>query len=80
MLDLSVVVPVYRCQECLRALYDRVTRAVAEITSKYEILFVDDRSAYSLGPLASERSSSRSRTARSAGSRGQREVAPRPVR
>jgi dolichol-phosphate mannosyltransferase len=44
MLDLSVVVPVYRCEECLRALYDRVTRAVAEITPRYEIIFVDDRS------------------------------------
>ena len=44
MRDLSVVVPVYRCEKCLRALYDRVTSTVAEITSRYEIVFVDDRS------------------------------------
>jgi polyisoprenyl-phosphate glycosyltransferase len=44
VLDLSVVIPVYRCEECLRALYDRVTRAVAEVTPRYEIVFVDDRS------------------------------------
>jgi dolichol-phosphate mannosyltransferase len=42
--ELSVVVPVYRCEECLRALYDRLTRSVAEITSSYELVFVDDRS------------------------------------
>src|SRR3989442_973673 len=44
MPELSVVVPVYRCGECLRALYDRVTRSVSEITSDYELVFVDDRS------------------------------------
>ncbi len=43
MVDLSIVVPVYRCEECLGALYDRATRAVAEITPSYEIVFVDGR-------------------------------------
>jgi glycosyltransferase involved in cell wall biosynthesis len=44
MTELTVVVPVYRCEECLRALYDRLTRSVSEVTPDYELVFVDDRS------------------------------------
>jgi len=44
MAQLSVVVPVYSCDECLRALYDRLARVLSEITLDFEIVFVDDRS------------------------------------
>jgi polyisoprenyl-phosphate glycosyltransferase len=43
-LELSVVVPVYGCGGCLVALHDRLTRSVATITDRYELVFVDDRS------------------------------------
>jgi dolichol-phosphate mannosyltransferase len=42
--QLSVVVPVYGCADCLVALHDRLTRSVSEITDSYELVFVDDRS------------------------------------
>ncbi|MGI8410957.1 MAG: glycosyltransferase family 2 protein [Solirubrobacteraceae bacterium] len=42
--ELSVVVPVYGCADCLVALHDRLTRSVCEVTDRYEIVFVDDRS------------------------------------
>jgi dolichol-phosphate mannosyltransferase len=41
---LSVVVPVYGCADCLGALHERLTRSVAQITDRYEFVFVDDRS------------------------------------
>jgi polyisoprenyl-phosphate glycosyltransferase len=41
---LSVVVPVYGCAECLLALHDRLSRSVAEVTERYELVFIDDRS------------------------------------
>ncbi len=41
---LSVVVPVYGCAGCLDALYERLTRSVAEVTDEWELVFVDDRS------------------------------------
>ena len=41
---LSVVVPVYGCAECLPALHARLTDSVAQITDRYELVFVDDRS------------------------------------
>ncbi len=42
--ELSIVVPVYGCADCLVALYDRLTRSVGVITDRYELVFVDDRS------------------------------------
>jgi polyisoprenyl-phosphate glycosyltransferase len=42
--QLSVVIPVYGCAECLVALHDRLTRSIAPITDGYELVFVDDRS------------------------------------
>src|SRR5437763_1233473 len=42
--QLSVVVPVYGCADCLVALHDRLTRSVEQITDRYEFVFVDDRS------------------------------------
>jgi glycosyltransferase involved in cell wall biosynthesis len=42
--ELSVVVPVYGCGDCLVALHDRLTHSLATITDRYELVFVDDRS------------------------------------
>ncbi len=42
--QLSVVVPVYACAGCLVTLHDRLTRSVREVTDRYELVFVDDRS------------------------------------
>ena len=42
--ELSVVVPVYGCADCLLALHDRLTSSVAEVTDRYELVFIDDRS------------------------------------
>jgi dolichol-phosphate mannosyltransferase len=43
-IELSVVVPVYGCADCLLALHERLTRSVTRITDRYELVFVDDRS------------------------------------
>jgi polyisoprenyl-phosphate glycosyltransferase len=55
---LSVVVPVYRCDECLHALHARLVPALESITADYEILYVDDRSPdgawHTLRALAAE--------------------------
>ncbi len=40
--ELSVVVPVYGCEGCLRALHDRLHAALARVTESFEIVFVDD--------------------------------------
>ena len=44
MVELSIVVPVYGCRDCLDQLHQQLTTAVKSITSSYEIVFVDDRS------------------------------------
>lgn len=44
MVELSIVVPVYGCRECLEQLHQQIGVAVKSITSSYEIVFVDDRS------------------------------------
>ena len=44
MAELSVVIPVYECAECLRALHERLGAALLPVTSDYELIFVDDRS------------------------------------
>jgi glycosyltransferase involved in cell wall biosynthesis len=43
-LELSVVVPVYGCGDCLVALHDRLTRSLSTITERFELVLVDDRS------------------------------------
>jgi polyisoprenyl-phosphate glycosyltransferase len=43
-IELSVVVPVYGCAECLVALHRRLTHSVAQVTERYELVFIDDRS------------------------------------
>ena len=42
--QLSVVVPVYACADCLVALHDRLRASVSRLTDSYELVFVDDRS------------------------------------
>ena len=42
--ELSVVVPVYQCAECLTALHERLRASLEAITASYEIILVDDRS------------------------------------
>jgi dolichol-phosphate mannosyltransferase len=44
MKDLSVVIPVYGCEGCLRALCERLKDALQPLTRDYELVFVDDRS------------------------------------
>ena len=44
MVTLSVVVPVYKCAECLQAFFERLTRVLAERAIDFELVFVDDRS------------------------------------
>lgn len=44
MTEISVVIPVYNCAGCLRALHERLTASLAQITPDYEIVLVDDRS------------------------------------
>jgi polyisoprenyl-phosphate glycosyltransferase len=44
MVELSVVIPVYRCAECLSTLYERLLRSLEPAVDSFEIIFVDDRS------------------------------------
>jgi polyisoprenyl-phosphate glycosyltransferase len=41
--DVSVVVPVYGCETCLRELHRRLTAALDWTTGSYELVFVEDR-------------------------------------
>jgi dolichol-phosphate mannosyltransferase len=42
MMDISVVIPVYGCRACLEELHQRLVTALAAITSRYEIILVND--------------------------------------
>jgi dolichol-phosphate mannosyltransferase len=42
--ELSVVVPVYGCRDCVEVLHARLTASLGDITERFEIVFVDDRS------------------------------------
>ena len=44
MAELSVVIPVYGCADCLRALHHRLHEVLSGLVSSHEIVFVDDRS------------------------------------
>jgi polyisoprenyl-phosphate glycosyltransferase len=44
MAELSVVVPVYGCRDCLFALHRRLRESAGSITPDFELIFVDDRS------------------------------------
>jgi polyisoprenyl-phosphate glycosyltransferase len=43
-IEISVVVPVYQCRDCLTALHDRLTRTLEQLVDSWEIVLVDDRS------------------------------------
>jgi dolichol-phosphate mannosyltransferase len=43
MTELSVVVPVFQCEGCLRELHRRLTQSLAAITPDFELVFVEDR-------------------------------------
>lgn len=42
-MELSVVVPVYGCADCLETLHRRLTAVLGTLATSYEILLVDDR-------------------------------------
>ena len=42
--EISVVVPVYNCSDCLDALHERLTKALEPLVDTWEIVLVDDRS------------------------------------
>lgn len=42
--EISVVIPVYGCGDCLLALHRRLTAALQATTSSYELILIDDRS------------------------------------
>jgi polyisoprenyl-phosphate glycosyltransferase len=44
MIELSVVIPVYGCGDCLRELHRRLTDSIEALASDYELIFVDDGS------------------------------------
>jgi glycosyltransferase involved in cell wall biosynthesis len=44
VVELSVVIPVYRCAECLDALYERLVRTLEALAPSFELVMVDDRS------------------------------------
>src|SRR5207302_8938213 len=45
MVEISVVIPVYGCADCLPTLHRRLVQTLAQLNSSYEIVFVDDRSS-----------------------------------
>ncbi len=42
--EISVVVPVYGCADCLQTLHDRLTETLSALVDEYELIFVDDGS------------------------------------
>ena len=50
-MQLTVVVPVYGCADCLEALHRRVKEAVEPLTEEWELLLVDDRSLDGAWPV-----------------------------
>jgi dolichol-phosphate mannosyltransferase len=44
VIELSVVIPVYNCADCLGELHARLTASLRAVTPDYEIVLVDDRS------------------------------------
>jgi glycosyltransferase involved in cell wall biosynthesis len=51
MLTVSVVIPVYRAEQTLLDLYDQLSAAMSEITSVFEIIFVEDGGGDSSWPI-----------------------------
>ena len=61
MTELSVVVPVYGCSGALRPLHERLVVSVSQVTSSFELIFVDDRSPDASWPILSELAAADSR-------------------
>jgi glycosyltransferase involved in cell wall biosynthesis len=59
--EISVVVPVYGCESCLRALYERLSATLTQLVDSFEIILVDDRSPQSDWRVIHELASSDSR-------------------
>jgi polyisoprenyl-phosphate glycosyltransferase len=59
--ELSVVVAVYRCADCLEALCERLLRALESVVETFEIVFVDDGSPDGAWSVLAELSSHDSR-------------------
>jgi glycosyltransferase involved in cell wall biosynthesis len=39
---ISVIIPTYNAADCLKPLYDRLSRVLLQITDKFELLFIED--------------------------------------
>jgi glycosyltransferase involved in cell wall biosynthesis len=53
-IDVSVVLPVYRCADCLPELHRRLTSTLKELGVSHELVFVDDRSPDDAWPVIRE--------------------------
>jgi dolichol-phosphate mannosyltransferase len=53
-IEISVVVPVYGCGDCLRALHRRLVDALTGLGVAHELIFVDDRSPDDAWPVLRE--------------------------
>jgi dolichol-phosphate mannosyltransferase len=54
MAELSAVIPVYGCKDCLSALHRRLTAALGGVTDDWEIVYVDDCSPDESWPVLLE--------------------------
>jgi glycosyltransferase involved in cell wall biosynthesis len=52
--EISVVVPVYGCRECVRELHRRICAALETLTGDFELVLVDDGSPDDVWPLIRE--------------------------
>jgi len=52
--ELSVVVPVYGCEGCLRSLHARLVAVLEDLVQSFEIIFVDDRGPDNSWPVLCE--------------------------
>jgi len=50
-IGISVVVPVYGCEACLRALHERVSAALSPLVSEWELILVNDASTDGAWPV-----------------------------
>ena len=52
--EISVVIPVYGCAECLHRLHARLQAVFEEMGKSYEVVYIDDRSPDSSWPVLKE--------------------------
>jgi glycosyltransferase involved in cell wall biosynthesis len=58
LIDISVVLPVYRTANVTRELYERLTSVLEDVTARFELIFVDDASPDSASAILRELSES----------------------